>query len=150
MPDTVGAYNQYSISATRHIADVLPLIDKKRIVVQAGGHAGQWPVELSRHFDVVYTWEPANDDFTHLVHNLRALKISNVFAAKGMLGSESGTGFITDGKSGGNRRRHDLIGPCPVYRVDDLNLSVCDLIYLDTEGSEMDILKGSIDTIKRC
>lgn len=150
MPDTIGAFNQYSISAQRHIADVLPLIESKRVVVQAGGHAGQWPIELSRHFDTVYTWEPANDDFTHLVHNLSVLGIKNVFAARGMLGSVSGTGFCTNGPSGGARRRHDLIGPCPVYRIDDLNLPVCDLIYLDTEGSELDILKGSIDTIKRC
>jgi FkbM family methyltransferase len=151
MPKTLGEYNHYSGSAIKHIAAVMPHIDQCRVAVQAGGHAGQFPVALCQHFPVIYSYEPDQINYHYMVHNLAVLDLSKqVYTARGMLGSQSGTGFVTDHLSGGNRRRVNLSGPCPVYVVDHLNLPVCDLIYLDTEGSELDILKGSVQTIQRC
>ena len=37
----------------------------------------------------------------------------------------------------------------PQMRIDDLNLSSCDLIHLDVEGSEDRVLKGAINTLQK-
>ncbi|WP_339745385.1 FkbM family methyltransferase [uncultured Maricaulis sp.] len=37
----------------------------------------------------------------------------------------------------------------PVIRIDDMNLIRCDLIKIDVEGMELDVLNGSVETIKR-
>ena len=151
MPDTLGEYNHYSGSAINHINSVLHFVDKRRVAVQAGGHAGQFPAALAVQFDMTYTWEPDPINYAYLIHNLSVLGLpSKVYTARGLLGSVSGTGAVTNDRSGGNKRLFNIPGPCPVYRVDDLNLPVCDLIYLDTEGSELDILKGAVATITRC
>lgn len=148
-PEFRGAYFKYSISAQRHIDAVLPFITGRRVAVQAGGHIGQWPVYLAQHFELVYTWEPAAHNFPHLIHNIEIAGVTDkVVAARGLLGETTGTAHVA-GNSGSTRRQPNKPGIHPVYRLDDLRLPVCDLIYLDIEDDELLALRGAKDTLKR-
>lgn len=120
--------------------------------MQAGGHAGQFPVHLARKFDFVYTWEPFGPDFAHLIHNLAEAGVADtVFAARGFLGESPGRADLRFCGSGSNKRDRDAVsGLHPVYRLDDLDLPECDLIYLDVEGDELPILRGAPMTLERC
>ncbi len=146
-----GTYGKYYISAQRHIDAALAHIENRRVVIQAGGHVGQFPVYLAQHFDAVYTWEPMAADFGDLILNLEEAKVADkVFAARGMLGSVSSMGQMRDAGSGSCRRIKGADGLCPIYRLDDIALPACDLIYLDVEGDEIEILKGAANLIARC
>jgi FkbM family methyltransferase len=144
MTEWAGTYGKYYISAQRHIDAALKHVKAKRVAIQAGGHVGCFPVYLAKHFEAVYTWEPMPGDFRDLVRNLELAKVNDkVFPARGMLGSKNTTGKMQDGGSGSSRRLHGAEGLCPIYRLDDIGLPACDLIYLDVEGDELEILNGA-------
>lgn len=124
-----------------------------RSCVQAGGNFGVWPWLLSKYYNTVYTFEPDPRCFPHLVANCR--ERDNIVYCQGALdedrrrismhhltGEERNLGaqFISSG--------HGAF--VPTYRIDDLNLNDCDLIYLDIEGTELFALRSGIETIVRC
>lgn len=51
-----------------------------------------------------------------------------------------------------NPQRFDVVDVTPMrlWRMDDLGLSYVDFIKIDTQGSELSILKGAPDTLKNC
>lgn len=116
--------------------------DKRKVVVQAGGHCGGWPLYLSRFFENVYTFEPTAANFYCLARNVAH---ENVFAARGMLGCVRKTQDICVSQKwiGSHHGRPNLSGPIPVYRIDDLGLQRLDLLVLDVEGMELPALRGA-------
>lgn len=127
---------------------------EKRSVVQAGGNMGVWPWILSHHFNRVYTFEPDPRCFPFLVENLSGS--SNVCSFQASLGLDRFHQRIHNLKGEetnlGAQYTDAALGDdaIPQFRIDDLNLSFCDLIYLDIEGHEMHALQGGIDTIAQC
>lgn len=144
-----GDYGKYSISAQRHIDHVLPHVSGRTVAIQAGGHAGQFPVYLAQHFGSVHTFEPRWEDFRDLVLNLSASGVTNVYPCRGMLGSECGTGTV-EGPSGSAHRKRGAPGACPIHTLDCFGFQQCDLLYLDVEGDELPILQGAHCLIRRC
>lgn len=117
------------------------------VVVQAGGCVGVWPVELSKRFGLVYTFEPDPENFYCMTQNATDRKIIKFNAALGFR-----RGCVDMFHYDHNVGAHFISGrgPIPVLRIDDLGLDLCDLIYLDIEGLEHDALLGAADTIQRC
>lgn len=151
MAEWAGTYGKYSVSAQRHIDAALKHVVNRRVAIQAGGHVGQFPVYLAQHFEAVYTWEPMAADFRDLIANIELAGVSEkVFACRGMLGSDKFMGKTKFAGSGSCTRDKGYAGTCPIYRLDDIALPNCDLIYLDVEGDERDILIGASNIITRC
>lgn len=113
------------------------------VCVQAGGHIGIYPFALSENFSRVYTFEPDADNFGCLVRNCTR---QHIYATRGVLGDKRGCVGMDKHKSSGGHTV-DGAGYCPLYRIDDLGLDACDLIYLDVEGYEMHALRGAMETI---
>lgn len=124
-----------------------------RTCVQAGGNFGVWPWFLSFHFDTVYTFEPDPRCFPHLVRNCgtrrnivfnqaaldeerRMIRMLSLDGEESNLGAQ----FMSSGQG----------SYVPTYRIDDLQLVDCDLIYLDIEGAELPALRSGVETISRC
>lgn len=135
--------------------DLIALLPMRpyRSCVQAGGNFGVWPWLLAQWYSQVYTFEPDPRCFKHLVANCADRE--NVVFCQGALDEERrliqmvhlagehrnlGAQFITSGSG-------SII---PTYRIDDLNLNDCDLIYLDIEGAELPALRSGVETIVRC
>ena len=137
-----------AVWATRPDLDrAISLCERTRVAVQAGGNAGVWPAHLASRFDWVYTFEPDALNFMALTRNVAR---PNVFAYRAALGTglknvhleeyradNRGAGYVAEG------------GPIPVLQIDALNLEACDLIALDTEGTEAGALMGAAMTIVR-
>lgn len=138
-----------------HKPKILNLVpeEKRNTVVQAGGNMGMYPRLLSDIFKRVYTFEPDPINFHCLVANCQRDNIVKMNAALGYkreLVRSSKDPFpdweinygvrvvATDG---------DVI--VPTMRVDDLPLDHCDLIMIDTEGYELNILKGAVETLEK-
>ena len=124
----------------------------REVAVQAGGCFGVWPLYLSRFFQRVYTFEPDWNNFKCLTINVAEVGggASNVIPIRAALAEtngvagmqrsqreNSGSGYLIEGSS------------FPKIRLDALELTACDLLCLDVEGSELDALKGAAVTIQQ-
>lgn len=126
--------------------------EHRRVVVQAGGHIGIWPVTLSDHFEQVLTWEPTPDNIGCLEMNI--LQKSNITFTPGCLGRESGevtmhfsernTGKHCVTKSSGKSTFKARMEP-----LDSLGLSVVDAMFLDVEGYEWEVVLGAEQIIAK-
>jgi len=123
------------------------LVKNKQVVVQAGGNCGFYPKQYAKLFKTVYTFEPEWLNFYCLSLNVNE---PNVIKNQSCLGNTHGLVDLTVKEK--NRGKNYVSGPgiCPTYRIDDLNLPVCDLIHLDIEGYEYYALQGAEQTIARC
>ncbi len=124
--------------------------DNKRVLVQAGGHCGMFVKLYSEIFESVYTFEPDPINFyclTKNVTNTNTIKIQSCLGNSHSLVSMSHNKKTSVNSGAFNI---DGEGTIPTFKIDDLNLPVCDLIHLDIEGFEGFAIKGALETIKRC
>lgn len=136
------------------------------VAVQAGGHCGVYPMCIANIFNTVYTFEPDTYSFHYLVNNCQN---DNIKKFNGVLGCNNemmyqkfrgqwnvGVNTFGESRDGGIMQVRDVDNidiPCianiPQFTIDQLNLTQCDLIHLDTEGSEDNIFRGAINTITK-
>ena len=132
----------------RAVTNFLPK-DKRKLIIQAGGNCGMVPLEYSKYFDRVVTFEPDPLNFKCLVANIPSKRVTSIQAC---LGSKSGE-LVPMRNNGKN------IGSCHVseapptfhamtFMIDSLHLAP-NVIHLDVEGYELEVLKGAKKTIKR-
>lgn len=151
----IGAFD-----ALRYAERDLPILEKvigmtpgRTACVQAGGNLGVWPKRLAKDFATVYTFEPAADAFAELC---RRAHEPNVVKLQAALGETAGLVGLSRERRDGKRNNHVGIthvsgaGAVPLLRMDDLNLPVVDLLYLDVEGFELYALRGAVETLARC
>jgi FkbM family methyltransferase len=134
------------------IPEILALIQRRGVVVQAGGNAGLWPRDLAQHFGHVYTFEPDPLSFRCLVANNPFPNVTPINAALGMQpGLVAIDRWLGPANHGANRIAKAPQAPrIPTLTIDALGLQECDLIQLDIEGYELNALKGASETIARC
>lgn len=122
-------------------------------VVQAGGNVGSYPIALADHFRQVVTAEPDPLNYECLVRNLQAHDtMKRVTALNAAFGEHMGHCTpieVEAGNCGAHRVAFANDGTVPVWAIDTLPLTGCDLIALDIEGAELLALKGARDTIER-
>lgn len=125
-------------------------VKNTRKCVQAGGNVGVWPKKLSGTFETVYTFEPDPENFNCLCRNCPEHNIIKINAGLGSsheLITVKPPNIAEENNCGAYQVHAG--GHVPVFRIDDLNLDECDLIYLDIEGYELFALHGAIETIKK-
>jgi FkbM family methyltransferase len=126
----------------------------QRVAVQAGGNLGVFAEHLSKLFLAVYTFEPDPVLFSHLCHNIG--QVPNIIKLQAALGARHELVGTSSKRRDGKPTIHEgvthVAGPgiIPTLRIDDLELPVCDLIYLDVEGWEFHAVRGALETMKRC
>lgn len=128
------------------LKEVVNLCIKKHIAVQAGGNCGVFPRVLSGLFKYTYTFEPDPINFHCLVRNVEP---TNVFSFNAALGSSHVCVSLTGAPDNCGAFEVGGAGLIPVFRIDDLNLPGCDLIYLDVEGFEGFALEGAKWTLSQ-
>ena len=131
----------------RSVAEFLPK-EKRHLIIQAGGNCGMVPMEYSRYFDRVVTFEPDPLNFKCLVANISSKRITSIQAC---LGSKSGetVPMRNNGKNIGSC--HVSVAP-PTFHamtltIDSLHLAP-NVIHLDVEGYELEVLNGAMKTIE--
>lgn len=148
-------YDHAPVRCMEFVKHGLPAIDvvlkycrHRRECVQAGGHAGFWPLALSAHFEHVHTFEPERRLFDCMTLNCGS---KNVTMYRHGLGAAPGTVNFRSHVSAGSWRvdptgEHSIT----LLAVDALNLKHCDALLLDIEGYEVEALRGALATIERC
>lgn len=125
----------------------LKYLTKTRVVIQAGGSGGLYPLYYSTIFDRVFTFEPDSVNFNCLVNNCTNNKIVKFNTA---LSDECG--FVNIGNPDPENVGMHTVGGGEIIvyaiTIDSLKIPYVDLIHLDVEGYEANVLRGAIETIK--
>jgi FkbM family methyltransferase len=118
------------------------------VCIQAGACQGMYPRLLSRHFRVVYAFEP--DRLNFYVANLNC-QYDSIHLFNAAVGKEAGfTGVARRFMDNVGMHQVEGVGSIPIMAIDSLKLPVCGLIALDIEGYEFNALQGAVETINRC
>jgi FkbM family methyltransferase len=148
-PDYEANPRQTYDKLAKRSADVdhaMEFVTSTRTCVQAGGHVGLWPLRLAAKFQTVHTFEPDAACYEALIRNA-----PNVHAYNAALGATDGPARLRLHRRSGsakvvtepNERDEHVF----MRTVDSLTLTDCDLICLDVEGSEIEALRGAVQTI---
>ena len=121
-------------------------VKKRGVCVQAGGNVGCWPKWLSYQFDTVHTFEPEEANWTCLQLNVSE---SNVHRYKAALGERQGKMGLRLSPKNIGAHRLEGAGDVKVMTIDSLALAACDALFLDVEGYELPVLRGSTRTLAK-
>lgn len=129
-------------------------------IVDVGANIGFYTLNLAKlaHQGTVIAFEPFQESFIKLTHNVHANAYKNILLQQKSLGSYEGKSSIEirDSRNLGMNRiqKNNLIDSeiemttLDVF-VDSLAFSKIDAIKVDIEGYEMEFLKGATHTIQR-
>ena len=126
--------------------------DKNNVCIDVGGHIGTTSFPYSRLYKSVIAFEPNPKSYDFFVENVKLNQVKNVEVVnKGVYnktmkcivkqhsGANSGCFCIEESENG-----------IDVVKLDDHYLDhPIDFIKIDTEGSELYVLEGSVEIIKR-
>jgi FkbM family methyltransferase len=123
-----------------------------RRVVDVGAHIGLWSFNLAPACQVVEAFEPV--DLHRACFELNVLQglqdVTRVNLHACALGVEEGRVSIRTGPSSSGDSWVDGAGVIPMHTLDSFEFPDVDVIKIDCEGYEENVLRGGIETIRRC
>lgn len=126
------------------------------VAVDIGAHIGHWSMTLAHHFETVMAFEPVAEHRECFAMNLDPKACDNVVMIECALGHREGRVVIKreKGNSGNSSVMPLAADPdgedsVPLKTLDSFNLQP-DLIKIDTEGFEVQVLRGAERTIVTC
>jgi len=132
--------------------DLCTRLGRLQVAVDVGAHIGHWSMNLAKHFGQVLAFEPVQEHRDCFRMNVDALNVTLHDCALGQargsvrMNVERGnTGNSSIDASGGA-----VGGDVEMHTLDSFQLTHIDLIKIDTEGFEVQVLRGAEETIKRC
>jgi len=140
--------------------DILtPLLRPGRTVLDIGAFIGSHTVYFAQQVGPrgrVYAFEPQRHAFQMLCGNVALNALTNVTCLPYVVGKETGVRRLGELSQtvaenfGGTQALVVPAGePTRTIRVDDLELSRCDVMKIDVEGMELEVLTGAARTIER-
>lgn len=130
----------------------LSLVGRRRVAVDIGAHVGLWAWPLSFDFEGVVAFEPMSGHVECFNANLA--DAANVELHHCALGDHAGEVAVrnrTAESSGDTGVEPDGSGEKVRMRtLDEFDLQDVDLLKCDCEGFEVFIMRGAVETLKRC
>ena len=132
-------------------------VKQRDVAVDIGCHYGFFTKFLSQKFETVHAFDFNNDIFECFKANMEKFNCKNVIAYPHGLGEKQKYVATTDWSE-----RHKRRGPLAnhidpdggiknqkIKKLDSFNLKNVGLIMMDTEGYELNVLKGAYETITK-
>lgn len=131
---------------------LLKLCTRFRTALDIGAHIGTWTHNLAPNFQTVRSFEPVKDHRDCFALNITA---QNVIVYPLALGDQDTmvdmhTGPSSTGDTWVELPVNGHVGTVRMLRLDDFDWHDIDLIKIDAEGFEESILRGGLETVKRC
>ena len=130
-------------------------LTQKRVALHIGSHYGFKSKILSAIFNEVHTFDFDNKINQYMKMNINKFNIKNIKINSFGLGSENKSvetsDYLKEKKINGPLSNHIIEnseGNQKIKRLDDLKINNVDLMIIDTEGYELNVLKGGLKTIK--
>lgn len=151
-------FENATIARTSYESELIPYmqIPKDQIFIDVGAHIGKWSVFMAQNGCRVISFEPNQDLFNLLCVNMDQSK-KHCKLEKMMVGSKNGTQQMFISKdhpaTSSKYQKKELKERLPITKLDSfLNWrgynSRVGLIKIDVEGMELEVLKGSQETLK--
>jgi FkbM family methyltransferase len=127
---------------------IIELLPNKRTFVDVGANVGIWSLPMKSHFKNVISYEPSKQNIECIKANIpngielreKAVADFNGEAKFHQAGKNCGDGKLC-------REGVKSTYVVPVVKLDDENLIDVDMIKIDTQGWELDVLKGMSNLI---
>ena len=141
LPDGRPAYQRHKfLEALKHV-------QKRDVFLDIGAHCGLLSMQAELEFGYVIAFEPHPEHARIYPHNMRT---ANWTLHEYALGDSEGTCSLT-GQKGSSGDTHVCDGSnITMKTLDSYQFPVIDLMKIDTEGYELPILLGGLETLKRC
>lgn len=120
----------------------------RRVAVDVGGHCALWSFNLAHEFGQVIAFEPVAEHRECFHANTEGL--TNITLRAMALGHEAGQVRIATEKGSSGNSTVAGWGDIQMATMDSLDLREVDLLKIDVEGYEENVLRGGIETVKRC
>ncbi len=115
------------------------------LFVDAGAHIGTWAIRATKTFRQVVAFEPNIETNRILRTTVKMNGLTNILVFRAALSNIPGEKIVST-KKWMSRKRVDL--RVPVRTLDSFKLTPS-LLKIDTEGDEVPLLQGAIETLKR-
>ena len=122
---------------------VIEHLPNKRTFVDVGANVGIWSLPMTQHFQKVISYEPSKQNIECIKTNIPTgieLRTKAVADFNGEAKFHQAGKNCGDGKLCREGVKSDYT--VPVVKLDDENLQNVDMIKIDTQGWELDVLKG--------
>ena len=128
---------------------ILSHLPNKRTFVDVGANVGIWSLPMTQHFKKVVSYEPSHQNIECIKSNIPSGIELREKAVADFAGEAK---FHQAGKNCGDgklcREGVKSSYTVPVVKLDEEGLNNVDMIKIDTQGWELDALKGMISLIK--
>jgi FkbM family methyltransferase len=132
------------------------LCNKDKVMLDIGAHTGTYSIDLSRYCKTVYSFEPQKMTYYSLCGSVSLSSCHNIECINYGLGSPDQIGtkelnIISEDGGGSSIKPQDNAICKELIRVrtlDSFNISNIGFIKMDVEGNELDVLKGSLNTLR--
>lgn len=148
------------VVSKKYIAQFLP---EKPVIIEAGAHKGYDTIEMKQQWPhaIIHSFEPLESLYRDLLNNVKNLNAVTCY--KLALSNKNGTAsfFVSSGQGDGSSsllqpKEHLTIHPNVLFKekidvqtitldtwAQKNNITKVDLLWLDLQGSELDVLKAS-------
>lgn len=139
------------------IAKIKDFVEGK-LFIDVGAHIGCYPLSLFKEAKHIFTFEPEENNYKRLVHNLKINSISNVKALRKAVTDKNGRArlYIHKVESGWHSlyvKYSSTTEEVQTVSLDSFierkHLGNIGLIKIDVEGAELSVLKGVEKTLRK-
>lgn len=142
----------------------LQFVKQRRVAVDVGAHVGLFSWQMAQDFAQVHAFEPMSEHRECWVANMgTGVERATLYPfalgeAPGMVrvvtrtpGSSGDTGIDPDAERSSLRAAVGDVGEeCELRTLDSFELQHVDFLKADCEGFELFVMRGAIETLKRC
>lgn len=122
-----------------------PLVQpfKGELFVDVGAHVGTWALRATRSFRQVVAFEPDPTANKILRTNVKLNKLDNITVVEAAISNTFGGPLLEGGTQ--NVKKGDR---APIRTLDSFGLKPS-LVKIDTEGNELRVLQGALETLRQ-
>ena len=150
LPDTDTDFDRWILDGEyqKHQRDtILKFINRTGNAIDIGAHVGFWLKDMCNHFDYVYAFEPIEEVRHCLSRNVTAMNYKTYSFGLGAKNDVINVNYNPT-ETGNTHASKDGNQSITIRKLDDMNLPKIDYIKVDTEGFEIEVLKGGEKTIE--